>query len=155
MLNPIWTRRGGGHFTSNTGNWWLIVYITHSFSHQFVDSSKRTNYADAKKWCENASKNGFKAGRIFEPKTQSFNDKVYAESRRLSKNLIDYWIGIRREGSGQFIYGNSKNYLEFKNWGRNQPTKKPTSKKGCVISENGKWFNISCNRKHNFICEFV
>ena len=152
MLNPIWTRRGGGHFTSNTGNWRLIVYITHSFSHQFVDSSKRTNYADAKKWCENASKNGFKAGRIFEPKTQSFNDKVYAESRRLSKNLIDYWIGIRRKKSGQFIYGNSKNYLEFQNWGRNQPIN--NARKDCVISENGKWFNISCNRKHNFICEF-
>ena len=45
-------------------------------------------YTDAKEWCENGAKNGFKAGRLYEPKSQSFNDKVNA------KLLSQTWIGI-------------------------------------------------------------
>ena len=112
----------------NTENWWLIVNITHSFSHQDFDHLKRTNYADAKEWCENGAKNGFKAGRLFEPKTQSFNDKVHAESKRLGlgKNIND-WIGIKYKfewgdrRSDHYVY-NSNGHEPFENWGPHQPS---------------------------------
>ena len=46
-------------------------------------------YTDAKEWCENGAKNGFKAGRLFEPKSQSFNDKVIAKSKIVHKIAIE------------------------------------------------------------------
>ena len=70
------------YFVHNIVNSWLIANITHRFS----SFAKRRNYADAKEFCETAAKNGFKTGRLFEPKTQSFNDKVYAESKVLSRH---------------------------------------------------------------------
>ena len=69
-------------FVHNTLNCWLIANITHRFS----SVAKRRNYAGAKEFCETAAKNGFKTGRLFEPKTQSFNDKVYAQSIVVSKD---------------------------------------------------------------------
>ena len=71
----------------NTVNCWLIVNITHSFN------SNRRNYADAKEFCGTTAKNGFKTGRLLEPKTQSFDDKVYdgmMQSYRKGYNIIDH-----------------------------------------------------------------
>jgi hypothetical protein len=52
------------------------------------------NYASAKEFCESAAKNGYKTGRLFEPKTQSYNDKVHAKSPRATFD----WIGIIAKG---------------------------------------------------------
>ena len=140
----------------------IILNITNSFSHG-KSSHLRKNYAAAKEFCENASINGFRTGRLFEPKTQSINDKVYAESNRVSNkdriDGIDDWIGIKyfkefgERRSDHFAYTSSKTELELQNWGRNQPSN--GARKDCVCWLDGKWHNDHCNRKHSFICEFV
>ena len=94
------------------------------------------NYADAKEWCENAAKNGFKVGRLFEPKTKSIIDKVYADSilinRHKNKMITKSgrkttygrqdWIGINAE-SGPWAYTSSTSKLEFQNWAPGKETK--------------------------------
>ena len=66
-------------------NQWFII-STCSFS----SDSTRKKFTDAKEWCENGAKNGFKAGRLFEPKSQSFNDKVNAiKSKIVHKIAIE------------------------------------------------------------------
>ena len=96
-------------FVHNTVNCWLIVNITHSFN------PIPRNYADAKEFCETAAKNGFKAGRLFEPKTQSLNDKVYSESIEVFGEKKWAWIGINAKG-GSWVYTSSGIELEFQNW---------------------------------------
>ena len=71
-------------------------------------------YTDAKEWCENGAKNGFKAGRLYEPKSQSFNDKVNA------KLLSQTWIGITlvKQGPRKNRRQNTRtNCLGKCNWG--------------------------------------
>ena len=95
-------------FAHNTVNCWLIVNITHSFN------PIPRNYADAKEFCETAAKNGFKAGRLYEPKSQSFNDKVNA------KLLSQTWIGITlvKQGPRKNRRQNTRtNCLGKCNWG--------------------------------------
>ena len=71
-------------------------------------------------------------GRLFEPKTQSFNEKVHAESvvvfgenylEQRGKQLAWHhsaWIGINRKG-GSWVYSNSGTELEFQNWRSGKP----------------------------------
>ena len=53
-----------------------IINVVHSFNRD------KKSYADAQETCEKAALNGFKSGRLVEPKTQSFNDKVHSPSIR-------------------------------------------------------------------------
>ena len=98
-----------GHASTLFVNCWLIVNITHSFNPNLK------NYADAKEFCETAAKNGFKAGRLFEPKTQSLNDKVYSESIEVFGEKKWAWIGISAK-RGSWVYTSSGIELEFQNW---------------------------------------
>ena len=45
-------------------------------------------YADAQKFCQSAAINGFTIGRLVEPKTQSFNDKVQSHYIIVAKGEI-------------------------------------------------------------------
>ena len=114
-------------------------------------------YAAAQKFCETAAMNGFKTGRLVEPKTQSFNDKVYAEAR-VSFGFRSFWMGITAKG-GAWVYASSGTKIGFENWykfikSKNQKVK--SGKKKCVSSSDGKWINHRCNNNWiNFICEFV
>mgnify|MGYP002046479932 CR=1 FL=1 len=153
-------------------NQWFII-STCSFS----SDSTRKKYTDAKEWCENGAKNGFKAGRLYEPKSQSFNDKVNA------KLLSQTWIGItlvkqgprknRRQNtskyrSDEFVYTSSRTKLEFQNWNHEFGEPHKSNCKGicsswswCVVSLNAgiggelKWAMLNCNVPKSYICEFV
>ena len=110
-------------------------------------------YSKAKKFCETASRNG-KAGRLFEPRTQSHNDKVYAESIKVfGRYLLKNWIGIACNFSRRnhpCVYTSSSKELEFENWTRRRGIN------NCVaFYPNGKWGNIPCHAQISFICEFV
>ena len=124
--------------------------------------------------------NGFKTGRLFEPKTKSFNDKVYAVSVPAFRQFYvkpfqsgylnsfeNTWIGVKCPRNVKVCKGDSWVYtstgteLEFQNWTPGQP--KFTLIKGqrslpyCVlwILKTGKWYNQSCQLRRSFICEFV
>ena len=112
--------------------------------------------------------NGFKTGRLVEPKTKSFNDKVYAETNivfRLQRK--HFWIGIRTK-RGSWVYTSSGTEIVFENWqgrsGHNILPKPKPKPKLCayLISRSnpvGEWATRLCNIKKRFalpfICEFV
>ena len=96
--------------------------------------------------------NRFTTGRLFEPMTQFFNDKVKTESLRvLGVKKSRTWIGIRRKG-GRWIYTSNETKLKFQNWHT-----KPKNGRNCVFLYNGtgKWLDRFCREKRYFICEFV
>ena len=139
-------------FVHNTVHCWLIVNITHSFN------PNPRNYANAKEFCETAAKNGFKAGRLFEPKTQSLNDKVYSESIEVFGEKKWAWIGISAK-RGSWVYTSSGIELEFQNWdpqnwGLGQAN---NDAHDCVLMVwyTHYWYDEHCDDKHRFICEFV
>ena len=104
--------------------------------------------------------NKFTTGRLLEPRTQSFNDKVYAESLVVYKHFKgkeDAWIGINGKG-GPWVYTSSATKLVFENWQKGEPNS-VHGKNGahCVHfwKKGGKWADFPCNAKKFFICEFV
>ena len=111
------------------------------------------SYSDAQGMCETASMNGFATGRLFEPHTQDFNDKVNVEAIDVFGWSNDAWIGINAKG-GSWVYTSSGIELEFENWASNYPS---SYSGDCVrfYSQKGKWINVSCNYNRYFICEFV
>ena len=103
--------------------------------------------------CETAAMNGFATGRLFEPHTQYFNDKVDAEAKDVFSGGTNYaWIGINDKG-GSWVYTSSGTELEFENWHSGQPTNYGDCVR--VDSHNGQWRNANCNQQKFFICEFV
>ena len=121
-------------------------------------------YYEAQKFRETASMNG----RLYEPKTQSSNDKVYAASKvafegSKHSNNGPYWIGIKKflpHQLPQFIkkyqgrnipevlwlYTSSKTELAFENWfpGRPKNDKNKIDKKTKLLEEGvmmDKWGN--------------
>ena len=131
----------------------LSPYIKAYIVNRFYPMSK--TYAEAQEFCETAALNGFTAGRLFEPKTQSFNDKVYAESIVVFRGSPRPWIGINRK-QGSWFFTGSGTELEFQNWYPGQPTTRdrpPYS--NCVLwYGNGKWYDVLCDHYNPFICEF-
>ena len=101
--------------------------------------------------------NGFKTGRLFEPHTQYFNDKVHAESIVAFGGKQSSWIGINAKG-GPWVYTSSGDDLDIENWQPGQPN---SNAHDCVYwglegHVNGKWADEGCNsRTEFFICEFV
>ena len=102
--------------------------------------------------------NGYKSGRLFEPHTLSFNNKVYAESIVAFGGEKSAWIGINGKG-GSWVYTSSGTELVLENWWSTftnpghdcvywvSPNKQ--------INTNGKWVNaVDCNYKLRFICDF-
>ena len=100
--------------------------------------------------------NGYTSGRLFEPKSLSFNDKVYAESIVAFGGTPYIWFGINAKG-GPWVYTESGTALEFENWYPGQPD--GTEDCGIIIAQfnnhYGKWFDSGCHNKLSFICEFV
>ena len=126
-----------------------------NFFHSFNEDKKI--YADAQETCEKAALNGFKTGRLVEPKTKSFNDKVYAETNIVFGQRINTWIGIRAKG-GSWVYTSSGTEIVFENWHRRSKIR-PTLLCAYLSSRVGKWSTRFCNIKKRFelpfICEFV
>ena len=117
--------------------------------------------------CETAAMNGFATGRLFEPHTLSFHDKVYAESLVVFGGKKSTWIGINAKGGqpivGPWVYTSTGTELVFENWYKpgtqwDQPENHSGNEK-CVMwypwGTNGEWFDYDCNQKNFFICEFV
>ena len=50
--------------------------------------------------------NGYTSGRLFEPHTLSFNDKVYAESVVVFGGNKQSWLGVNDKG-GSWVYASS------------------------------------------------
>ena len=126
-----------------------------NFFHSFNEDKKI--YADAQETCEKAALNGFKTGRLVEPKTKSFNDKVYAETNIVFGQRKNTWIGIRAKG-GSWVYTSSGTEIVFENWHRRSKIR-PTHLCAYLSSRVGKWSTRFCNIKTRFtlpfICEFV
>ena len=146
--NKIKSRQGSYNFST------LIVNIFHSFN--IYD---RKNYADAQKFCETADINGFTTGRLVEPKTQSFYDKVHAKAKVIVRKSYprknDYfWIGINAI-RGPWVYTSSQTKLVLENWAKGQPCCK-VRKHNCAgaILSHGGWYDRPCKNKFRFICEF-
>ena len=121
----------------------LIVNIVHSFN---PDKKK---YADAQKFCETAALNGFTKGRLFESKTQSFNDKVLAESKVVFGKKNNAWIGNNPKG-GSLVWKSQK-------WVPHHPVDGALD---CVFLHyiNGRLPIANyhhCQFQQYFICEFV
>ena len=112
-------------------------------------------YAEAQEFCETPAMNGFTAGRLFEPKTQSLNDKVYAESIVVFGGRPTPWIGINRKQWHWFFTG-SGTAIEFQNWypGHPTPRDRPPYRNCASWYVNGKWGDLPCDHLTNFICEF-
>jgi len=122
-------------------------------SFNFYDTK---NYADAKKFCETADINGFTTGRLIEPKTQSFYDKVTAKAKVIYRKSYPrnwIWIGINAI-RGPWAYTSSQTKLVFENWNKGQPNSKALNVRKCVSFYYGKWYNQPCGSKFHFICEF-
>ena len=112
-------------------------------------------YAEAQEFCEIAALNGFTAGRLFEPKTQSFNDKVYVESVAVFRGRVIPWIGINSK-QWSWFYTSSGTELEFQNWYPGQPnTDSHDCVYWCTSCLGGTWADTHCNQQRFFICEFV
>ena len=100
--------------------------------------------------------NGFKTGRLVEPKTQSFNDKVYAESK-VSFGYWSFWLGIKAK-KGAWVYTSSGSKISFENWFKFEKSKKQkvASDYCAKASTGGKWTKNRCSTYFvHFICEFV
>ena len=95
--------------------------------------------------------NGFTSGRLFEPKTQSLNDKVFDESKAIIAYPSYKWIGIIQKG-GSWVYTSSGTVCADLNWLAGQPNNSPRE---CGTLVHGKWYDRDCNTKQHFICEFV
>ena len=94
-----------------------------------------------------------------EPKTQSFNDKVYAETNIVFGQRKPTWIGIRARG-GSWVYTSSGTKIVFKNWLFRNRTERKKHSHDCaysIKSKKGKWATYICKSsfKFSFICEFV
>ena len=134
-------------------NYYWIVNIVHSFH------SDKKSYADAKETCETSGSShdfptdDFTTGRLVEPKTKSFNDKVYAESIvAFGGTPASSWIGINGISKGvPWVYTSSDTELVFENWHLGGPS----TNGDCTLLKNEKWFAYPCNHKIKFICEFV
>jgi hypothetical protein len=108
--------------------------------------------------------NKFTTGRLLEPKTKSFNDKVYAESlvfKPFSFNPFNAWIGINGK-RGQWGYTSSATKLVFENWALGEPNNPPNNGAHICVhfwkmegKVGGKWADYPCDAKKFFICEFV
>ena len=107
----------------------------------------------AKLFCETAEMNGFTTRRLFEPKTQYFNDKVQAESVVVFGGKKPVWIGINAKG-GPWVYTSSGTEMEFQNWYPGQPSGNAAYE--CVLAyiTNGQWHNSACHTTRYFVCEF-
>ena len=95
-----------------------------------IDHNKQNRYKtydEAQEFCKNGTMNGFTTGRLLEPKTLSFLDKVYFESRIvLDKKNIDTWMGIVRINStsyqgNKWVYASSGDDVNFQNWRSGKP----------------------------------
>ena len=136
---------------------WINCYWIVNFVHSF--SNHRKTYADAQETCEKAALNGFKTGRLFEPKTQSFNDKVYTEANIFLGRGQSRWIGIKVRG-GSWGYTGSGTEIVFKNWHNSHKRRPNEHSHDCgyfVARGKGKWSSYRCNnnKRVSFICEFV
>ena len=104
--------------------------------------------------------NGFTTGRLVEPKTQSFYNKVRAKAKviyRKSYPKKSQWIWIGINGiRGPWVYTSSQTKLAFENWGKGQPKSRvhKLNTKSCVSFFYGGWYNQPCASKFHFICEF-
>ena len=132
-----------------------------NFFHSFNEDKKI--YADAQETCEKAALNGFKTGRLVEPKTKSFNDKVYAETNIVFGQRKNTWIGIRAKG-GSWVYTSSGTEIVFENWSSRRGSKIGPKLCAFLMSKSnpvGQWSPRFCNIKRYksyklpFICEFV
>ena len=134
-----------------------IINIFHSFNRD-----KKT-YAVARFTCERAALNGFKPGRLVEPKTQSFNDKVYAETNIVFGQRKPTWIGISAKGGSHdpqpWVYTSSGTEIVFKNWLSTRVKRRPNYCAYLNYRGKGKWSPYFCHIKSkvklSFICEFV
>ena len=139
-------------------NCYQIIDIFHSFNRD------KETYAGAQVVCERAALNGFKPGRLVEPKTQSFNDKVYAETNIVFGQRKPTWIGISAKGGSHdpqpWVYTSSGTEIVFENWHSRRGSKIRTKLCAFFMSRGvGKWSARVCNIKKKFelpfICEFV
>ena len=92
-----------------------------------------------------------------EPKTQSFNDKVYAETNIVFGQRKPTWIGISAKGGSHdpqpWVYTSSGTEIVFKNW--HNTLKKRLRECGYLPSRGkGKWATFICHSTMGFICEF-
>ena len=100
--------------------------------------------------------NGFKTGRLVDPKTQSFNENVYAESR-VSFRFSEFWLGIKAKG-GAWVYTSSGTKIGFENWSKYAEFEKSKKQSCAQSSTDGNWITTRCYGKYSlrhFICEFV
>ena len=127
--------------------------------------------------------NGFTTGRLLEPKSKSFLDKVFYESelvfgykglteglrtqRKSNKHYLkaDTLMGIIRINSttyqgNKWVYASSRDDLEFQNWYSGKPRYSFSGATCALLHVNPwknhqSWFDTLCSQKHYFICEFV
>ena len=126
--------------------------------------------------------NGFTTGRLLEPKTKLFLDKVFSESEAVfgEKGVTeelhelrryymgkDTWMGIIRINSttyqgNKWVYASSGDDLEFQNWYSGKPRYGALDGAECTLLHTGtkwknhpSWFDQVCYSKNAFICEFV
>ena len=94
--------------------------------------------------------NKFTTGRLVEPKTKSFNDKVNAASIVVFGGKKHAWIGINAK-AGPWIYTSNGTELVFENWDQGEPN---DDSHDCVhFWRKGKWADYPCYAKLFFICE--
>ena len=113
----------------------------------------------AQKFCETADINGFTTGRLVEPKTQSFYDKVNAKAKVIFRKSYPrkngwFWIGINAI-RGPWVYTSSQTKLVFENWAKGQPKLGAHNCASFSQISYGGWYDRPCGRsKIHFICEF-
>ena len=113
--------------------------------------------------------NGFITGRLLEPKTILFLDKVYLEKEIVFTNIkkylgkIDTWMGIIRINSTtsyegyKWVYASSGDEVEFHNW----YSGKPRYGGECALlhanpwKNHQSWYDQVCHSRQAFICEFI
>ena len=111
--------------------------------------------------------NGFTTGRLLEPKTLSFLDKVYFESRIVFGKQLDTRMGIVRINStsssyqgNKWVYASSGGDLEFQNWYSGKPNQDYVGV-DCALLHSNKWknhqswFQTPCYAPNAVICEFI
>ena len=122
-------------------------------------------YDEAQEFCKNGTMNGFTTGRLLEPKTLSFLDKVYFESRIVFGPKMDTRMGIIRINSTtsyegkKWVYASSGDEIDFQNWYSGRPRLGPDS--DCALlhpnpwKNHQSWINSPCYLGNAIICEFV
>ena len=80
--------------------------------------------------------------------------EIYDVSSTLSLTTEKYWIGLNDiTQEGTFVWEHSGQILSYSEaWESGEPD--DSNNEDCVLQHNGYWYDVKCDLRNYYICEF-